>query len=258
MKHGKRINLIILAVLIFCVTAGAGVAADSAAQAEVYFQNKQYQEALAIWHQVAATGDVSAGTYFNIGMAESMLNNVPGAMLAFEKALRIKPGNKMITSAILAERKKIEDPTIPVEPFFVATWYKAFLSLMRPGYWALLGLVLLTGGLIHFLLKLKRQPGYAAGASRWSILMSVTGAMLLLIGLLGYLEIYRQNEAIINARCEIRQAPAEDSPLARILSPGEKVTITDHIGNWSKVSLLNLDEGWIKTDCMVPIRMGKE
>ena len=258
MKKGKQLSISILAVLVLGITAGSVVAADSAEQAEVYFQNKQYQEALAIWHQMAATGDVSAGTYFNIGMAESMLNNVPGAMLAFEKALRIKPGNKMITSAILAERKKIEDPTIPVEPFFIATWYKAFLALMRPGYWALLGLVFLTGVLIHVLLKLKRQPGYAAGASRWSILVSVTGAMLLLIGLLGYLEIYRQNEAIINTRCEIRQAPAEDSPLARILSPGEKVTITDHIGNWSKVSLLNLDEGWIKTACMVPIRMGKE
>lgn len=258
MKNSKRISRSIIAVLFFCMTADVVVAADDAGQAEVYFQNKQYKEALAIWHQMAAAGDVSAGTYFNIGIAESRLNNVSGAMLAYEKAKRLQPGNRLIKNAIVAERKRIEDATIPVEPFFISTWYKGFLALMRPGYWALLGLFFLTGGLIYFLLKLKRQPAYTKGVRRLPALVCGTGAMLLLVGVLSYLEIYRQNEAIINARCEIRQAPAEDSPLARVLAPGEKVTITDHIGNWSRVSLLNLDEGWIKTECMVPIRMGKE
>lgn len=258
MKNGKRISLSIIAVLFFCTTAGAGVAADSAGQAEVFFHNQQYKEALGIWHQMAERGDVSAGTYFNIGMAESRLNNVPAAMLAYEKALRLQPGNMLIKNAIVAERKRIEDATIPVEPFFMSNWYTSFLALMRPGYWALLGLFFLIGGLIHFLLKLKRQPASTTGFNRVPILVCTTGVLLMLVGLLSYLEIYSENEAIINAQCEIRQAPADDSPIARILSPGEKVTITDHIGNWRKISLLNLDEGWIKTECMIPIRMGKE
>ncbi len=258
MKSIRQVSITVIAVLVLFASAVAGVGANSGDQAEVYFQNKQYTEALAIWHQMAAAGDVSAGTYFNIGMAQSRLNNVPGAMLAYEQALRLQPGNSVITQAIVAERKKIEDATIPVEPFFIATWYKKFLALIRPGYWAILSLFFLTGGLIHFLLKLKRQPAGHVVINRSTWVVFAAGLLLALTGVLSYLEIYRENEAIISGRCEIRQAPADDSPLARILSPGEKVMITDQIGNWSKVSLLNLDQGWIKTECMVPVRIGKE
>ncbi|MEO6130579.1 MAG: SH3 domain-containing protein, partial [Saprospiraceae bacterium] len=63
----------------------------------------------------------------------------------------------------------------------------------------------------------------------------------------------RIDEAIVMNICESRQAASAESPVSRILYPGEKVRITDQISGWKKVSLLNLDEGWMNVDCLTSI-----
>ena len=68
---------------------------------------------------MVSTGNTCAGLYFNIGLAESALNHTGKAMLAFEQARRIKPGNSVILKAIVDEGEKITDATIPVDPFFL-------------------------------------------------------------------------------------------------------------------------------------------
>jgi pentatricopeptide repeat protein len=258
MKSIARTGIAWLLLMLCILPAGNAQAENSAQEAEAFFRQKQYKEALALWQKMISEGNTTAGVYYNTGLAESMLNNVPGALLAFEKGLRLHPGNALIKEAIKSERKKIENATIPVEPFFIREWYERLLALLRPGYWTFLGMGLLFAGLVHFLLMMKRTPAKAVVNRKWPVILSTAGLIAVLVGVLGYREIYRDNEAIVNVRCEIRQAPTADSPVMRAIAPGEKVTITDKIGDWYNVNLLNLDAGWIQKENLTPIRIGNE
>ncbi len=222
-------------------------------QAVVFFDQKEYDKALSIWYGMIESGNLSAGIFYNIGLAESQLNNTPKAMLVFEKALRLKPMNGAIQSAILAERKKIQLATIPVEPFFLSEWYKAVVTFLRPGYWSFLGLGLIGVIILSLFTVNTKIKTVERQVLRYKIPIALLGVCFVLTGWLSYREIYRDNEAIIVASCLVRQAPADDSPENRILYPGEKITMTDSIGEWYHVQFLNLDAGWLKRECLIPI-----
>jgi tetratricopeptide (TPR) repeat protein len=239
-----------------CILLSPGIHADPVAdQAADFFTQKEYAKALSIWYGMIESDNSSAGIFYNIGLAESQLRNTPKAMLGFEKALRLKPTNNTILSAISEERKKIQDATIPVEPFFLNEWYKSVVTLLRPGYWSLLGLSLFGLVILNLLRSTKKINTGERKVQRYNIPAAILGVCFVLIGLLSYREIYRENEAILAVSCEVRQAPAGDSPEVRTLYPGEKITMTDSIGEWYHVQLLNLDAGWLKKDCLLPIKI---
>lgn len=225
-------------------------AAPPEQEATSYFEKGQYVEALRIWYGMVENGRITSGLYFNIGLAEAKLGQTAKSILAFERALKIKPANAQIQKAIETERKKIEQAVIPVRPFFLSEWYKGFLSFLRPGVWTFLGLVLLLAAVAFYVKHSHRSGSGRRNSVSLFLGISGMGIALVLIGWLSYQEMYVQNGAIVHKRSEFRQAPSAESPLSRVLNPGEKVVIRDKIGDWYYVSLLNLDQGWIKEESL--------
>lgn len=225
--------------------------------AKRYFENKQFQEASAIWYDLVQSGKGTSGVYFNIGLAQSSLGNIPQAMLAFEKALRLEPSNKMIKKAIQLEREKMANAIIPVEPFFLLKWTTGLLAIFRPGYWSFFGLgALIFAVFLHIKrddLKIKSNPFLQ---HRAKLMISGLGLLFILLAFLSYSGLYRTDEAILHLPCEIRQAPSEDSPQLLALNPGEKMIILDQLTGWYRIRLLNIEEGWIKSDCVTRIDLG--
>jgi tetratricopeptide (TPR) repeat protein len=217
-------------------------------KAKTYFEQKQYDQALTTWYAMVDQGHSSAGLYFNIGVAESILHNVPEAILAYEQSLRLNPLNKVIKTAIVEERKKIENATIPVAPFFLSEWYKAIVTFFRPGWWAMIGVIMMCIGLLSLLaaqMSITSNQFLRPVVRTWLI---ISGVIFILMACLAYKEIYRKDEAILLVKSEIRQAADVNSPIVRTLYPGEKIRITDEIGNWYNVELLNLEAGWIEKE----------
>lgn len=250
MKQVLRVSHFLICSLCCLIFIGEASANNQEDEAEVLFQNKQYEEALDIWYGLVQSGNAGAGIYYNIGVSQSLLGNTPMAILAFEKALRFKPSNNKINDALVQERKKIKSAVIPVPTFFLTRWIEFVLSFLRPGYWAMIGLfffLLLTGWIInpkHKVLKNRERV-----RSQILILLT-TGILFILCAWLSYCQIYRTDEAIVVIESIFRQAPSVDSPPIRTIYPGEKVIVLDQIGNWYQVSLLNLDEGWVQKETL--------
>lgn len=225
-------------------------------QARKAYESGQYNEALEYWKEIYYSGNSDPDLIYNIGLCESMLGNLPGAMLFFEKAMRHKPSDQELRAAIQRERSKIENAVIPVQPFFLLEWWKALLAFLRPGMWALFGLILLLASLIKWLIinRLLKSNFYIPGKF-W--IYTIIGFSFVLISIFSYREQYRQNEGIIFSSCELNQGPSVQSPILRIIQPGEKVIIMDEISDWYKVNLLNLDEGWLKKECLQIIDAGE-
>lgn len=253
-----KTNPLYLLFLLICLNMPFGhQTLFSQSRADQYFEQGAYEEALSEWYEMVSSGNTSAGLYFNIGLAESALNHTGKAMLAFEQARRIKPGNSTIRKAIVDEREKIIDATIPVNPFFLKEWYRQIVMLFRPGVWAILGLVFLLLPVIRFVLFQQKSVGNWRISLKKSRVLLAVGFLLLILAFLSHAELHRSNEAIMGTACAFHQAPTADSPEIREIGEGEKVVIADQIGDWMNIYLLNQDAGWVKRDCLLPVRIGQ-
>jgi tetratricopeptide (TPR) repeat protein len=246
-----------LFLCLLCLLQGPQVslAGTSEDKAQSFFNEKRYKESLDIWYAMAASDQSTTGLYYNIGLAESALKHTPEAMIAFEKAMRLSPLNATIKEAILKERETIENATIPVRPFFLVTWYRGFLALLRPGYWAFLGLLILIFAVTRFIQRYLRAPDRIPQPSGKDISLVFTGVVLLVIGFLSYTSLYRDDEAILHIPCELKQAPSAESPSTATVYPGEKVVICDQLSGWYYLRMLNMEEGWIRMECVTRIQM---
>jgi tetratricopeptide (TPR) repeat protein len=218
-------------------------------QADSLFKAGRHQEAISIWEEVAKTSP-HAGLYFNIGLAHAHLGQTANAIYAFEQGLRLDPSNQRLSLELEKARKQIPDAVIPLEPFFLSEWYHSLILALRPGVWALLGLIVLLLLVLHALAAKGILPVRHLDPGKkylWGIL---PGVVMLLLAFLSYREIHRTDEAIVMQVCALRQAPAAESPVTRTLSGGEKVILKDRIGDWYHVALVNLDYGWIKEECL--------
>ncbi len=250
MKQESRFVHVLVCILCCLMFIGDVSANNPKEEAAILFQQKQYKEALDIWYGLVQSGNTGAGIYYNIGVSESILGQTPKAILAFEKALRFTSSDKKILEAIELERKKIENAVIPVPSFFLSKWIRSALSLLRPGYWAMIGLVnfiVLLFWMIRFKLMLLNKRNARA---RQVVLLFTAGVFFLLCAWLSYRQIYRTDEAIVVVESIFRQASSDASPSLRTIYPGEKVIVSDQIGDWYQVRLLNLDEGWVKSESL--------
>lgn len=248
----------LVSIFIFsaCSMYAGSVSKDKNDKATLFYSEGKYAEALEIWNELVSSGNTDPNLFFNIGSAEAVLGHTPESILAYEKAERLRPADKMINEAIKKERAKIDNAVIPVSPFFLIEGYHVFLALFRPGVWELIGLLFIGFALWQWLASINviRNFNLIGGSKYWYF--TGVGFFFLMVGILSYHRLHKHDESIVMSVCDCRKAASGESPLTRTLSPGEKVRVTDHIADWNKASLLNLDECWIKTNCLKSIEIG--
>ncbi|MFZ1675957.1 MAG: hypothetical protein WBP41_21525 [Saprospiraceae bacterium] len=241
--------------LAFSIQAGKALK-EKIDKASQYYVEGKYAEALEIWNGLVSSGNTDPNLFFDIGNAESLLGHIPESILAYEKAERLWPADDLINEAIKKERAKIDNAVIPASPFFLIEGYHNFLAIFRPGGWVLIGLLFIGFALWQWLVSINVIRNYSLIQGRKNWYITGVGFFFLMVGVLSYHRLHKHDEAIVMSACDCRKAASAESPLTRTLSPGEKVRITDHISDWNNVSLLNLDECWIKTGCLKSIEIG--
>lgn len=224
-------------------------------KATTSYNSGKYNEALAEWKTLYASGNLDPDLLFNLGNAASQVGNSAEAILYYEKALRYSPADNVIKTAIQKQREKIENAVIAGNSFFLMTWIDNLLSLFRPGIWALIGLILILISLIQWLRSIGIQGSGKITLPGKLWIYPMVGAAIVMISLFGYLRLYRMNEGVVFTSCELKQGPSLQSPQVRMVSSGEKVRITDELTGWYKVNLLNMDDGWMQKDCLKKIDM---
>ena len=219
------------------------------------YESGDYEVAIIKWKQLYRSGNSDPDLFINIGNTHSMLGNVPDAIMFYEKAKRYRAADSELQRAIKNERNKIADAVVPIQPFFLIEWVHAFLSFLRPGIWAAIGLGFLLIAVIKWLMSLNAITVNGFYVRGRNAIYLISGILFIVISGLSYKQIYRLDEGIILSVCELKQGPSAQSPLIRVVNPGEKVMLKDHISGWYKVNLLNLDEGWLEGDCLSVINV---
>jgi tetratricopeptide (TPR) repeat protein len=221
--------------------------AEAFRQAEDLYQQERYVEAIEIYESIRASGVEDGVLYYNLGNAYFKAGRLGFAILSYERALRLLPGDEDIRANLSFARELVsgglEPPPLPLAIGWVVDLYRR----LSPGVLAqVLSLAFLIGGSAATLLLLDRWPSL-----RTATLVVLTGAgvVALLAGtsLVAKLhgESNRVEAVVISENAYVRSGPGESSPRLAEIHEGLKVRILGEREGFLQVALANGLTGWV-------------
>lgn len=253
-NSGDTVRIILLfVVLCFSSFVNASVdtaksqQGDSSETAAAAYAKGDYQQAAECYTKLLKVGE-SAELYYNLGNCEYRLGNITQSIIAYERALRLNPGDSDTRYNLQFLRGKTIDKVVPVDEMFFVTWYHSLQNLMSIDAWAILAVSAFVLALILIL-------AYLFGSNILLRKIGFFGALVgLLIFVLGLLFAYQRKVAlsehniaiVLTPTLNVKATPAESSSDAFVIHEGTRLTITDSSMNaWYGVRLDDGKEGWL-------------
>ena len=253
-NSGDTVRIILLfVVLCFSGFVNASVdtaksqQGDSSETAAAAYAKGDYQQAAECYTKLLKVGE-SAELYYNLGNCEYRLGNITQSIIAYERALRLNPGDSDTRYNLQFLRGKTIDKVVPVDEMFFVTWYHSLQNLMSIDAWAILAVSAFVLALILIL-------AYLFGSNILLRKIGFFGALVgLLIFVLGLLFAYQRKVAlsehniaiVLTPTLNVKATPAESSSDAFVIHEGTRLTITDSSMNaWYGVRLDDGKEGWL-------------
>ncbi len=234
-------------LLIFCGHVYADHQEHKFNEANKYYQNGQYEEAISAYEEILGMEYESAELYYNLGNSFYKLGKNPQAILNYERASRLKPNDEDIKFNLQITNLQVVDkiPSIP-ELFYVK-----FINDMR-NYFSLHSLTLLTVFIYicfftFLIIWLLIKPG-----SLRRIFKTLSYGFVVILILFSFLFIskvfHKRVDAIVmEGEIDVRSAPSSDGTEIFKIHEGLKVKITDRRGDWIEIRLSDGKEGWLES-----------
>jgi tetratricopeptide (TPR) repeat protein len=243
-------NYILTALLISLFTLRA-VSQDSGTgkfnQGVTYFSAGTYNEALQAWTEVYNTGYRSASLCYNIGNVNFKLNNIPQAILFYERAYLLKPADEDINYNLQIARTLIVDRFQEIPELFFVRWYDFISLFLSSNMWARISI-------ISFVLSLLFLSLYIYSSKYRPKVMGFWFAVSLFVITIGsfvfsarnkYL-VYDSHKAIITTPViSGKSSPDNSGTDLFVLHEGTKVSVEDEVGDWLEIRLSDGNKGWI-------------
>lgn len=214
-----------------------------------------YTEASETYKKVVALGLESGDLYYNMGNAYFKMNDYAHAILYYERAKRLDPGNEDIDFNLKVANNKIADQIEPLPELFYKRWYYGIVNSFPSDTWARTGIFFfilsLFLGAVYLMSRvlILRKTGFWIGA-----LLFLFSLFSLLFAWSGHSAIQNAHEAIlISPTVTIKSSPDEKSVDLFVLHEGTKVQLKDQIGNWYEIRIANGSVGWIPASAVEKI-----
>lgn len=213
------------------------------------YRQGQYGQALGRYESILASGVHSSSLYFNMGNCCYKLQDIGHAVLYYEKALRLSPGDEDVLANLAITNIAVVDRITPLEKHLFFKIADGFLGVIpRKVLMILLVAVYLTGMLLVITAVISRKPAVKSAAMRSAV---VPGIVLVLLGVMLVGQIRRAGnrvEAVILAEVvQVKSAPNESAAMDLFsLHEGTKVRVDQHTDGWLEIVLADGKVGWIR------------
>jgi hypothetical protein len=246
----------LIAALFVCtgmVTAATPLvdAARIAGEAQASYETGDYATALARYDSVAQIA-ASAALYFNIGNCYFKLNDVPHAILHYERALLLAPGDEDIQANLDLARTLTVDRVNEIPGFTLGTSWQRFRGGADPDQWSrrslwgcLLFFTLLAGAVLGRRVVVRRLSLIGAGIALIATVAAVSFAWD------RHREATAHDHAIIlTPNVDVTSEPRRESTVLFVLHQGTKVRVLQERNGWTEVRLANGSVGWMPPGSM--------
>lgn len=217
------------------------------AEGDSAYMRNDYAAAIQIYESLLKKGE-AAEIYYNLGNSYYKADDIAKAILNYERALLLQPGNMDIRANLEIARSKTIDKVVSVPDIFFVAWTKSLINCLSVDAWAKLGVVLFILSLISFSLFffskqiVWKKSGFIAG-----ITFLVFVILSNVFALEQKDELINRNEAIIlSPSVTVRSTPSESGTSLFILHEGHKIEIKDNsMREWKEIRLEDGKVGWV-------------
>ncbi len=245
-KHIRVKETAVIALLLLIPLSASAVTKERADSA---YAQEHYQQAIADYEALLKSG-VSADIYYNLGNAYYRTDNITKAILNYERALLLSPGDDDIRFNLQMARSKTIDKITPQSEMFFVTWYHSLVNLMSVDAWARTALFTLAIAIVLVLL-------YLFSDRMWLRKLGFFGALaLVIVFLLSNLFAFQQKHKlthrtgaiVITSAAAVKSTPSKNGTDLFILHEGTCVTMTDQsMREWKEIRMADGRKGWIET-----------
>lgn len=208
-----------------------------------FYANGSYADALNEYNKLVGEDQLSASLYYNIGNTYFKLNELGECIWAYEKALKINPGDKDILYNLDFAKQQTFDK-IEGEESSIGNWLKMNLFSFSINMWSILSVLfsfLLAFGIVLFFTRKKHKNiGLTIGFASLLFLF-----VCIILAHLHKSQILEQNYAVVITEViEVKTSPSDTAPKSFELHEGTKVSLLRTNENWIEITI-NGNTGWI-------------
>ena len=244
----RNISRIIIGVILFCVSYICVFAQDAdIKEAETAYAAEQYDKAIELYESILKSYGDSYELYYNLGNSYYKDGKIAHAILNYERALLIKPGDSDVRFNLELAKQQTVDKIEPIQEFFLIEWFDAVQNLFGVDSWATLGIVcfvLFIGCLVLFFF------------SKWMRIKKVgfyLGILLFFVVIFANIFAYNQKNELVNRKgaivfaptVTVKSSPDNSGTDLFVLHEGTKVLIRSAIGDWIEIMFEDGNVGWI-------------
>ena len=240
----KKILSIIGAILVSISMMGQE---DLIAKGDSAYKQELYTDAISLYETVLNQGYESASLYYNLGNAYFNINILSSAILNYERAKMLDPGDPDIEFNLNIANSMITDKIEVVPEIFYVRWWKSLRSSANLHTWTIAGIiafvlfVICTG--IFFLSRALFMRKFAF----WS------GVILFLLSVALFFMTYtkydiesKHLEAIVfDPTITVKSSPSQLGKDLFVIHEGTKVFIIEQINDWCNIRIANGSDGWL-------------
>lgn len=216
------------------------------------YSDGKFEDAVKAYESIVKQGYQSDILYYNLGNAYYKTKNISAAILNYERALVLNPGDENIKFNLDLARTFTVDRIEPLPEFFLVSFFSRFRQLMSTNGWAYTGLFFLISSLI-----LAYFFWFTFNPNIKRITFSA-GVFTILITLLSFTFSFQQKNMIVNhpygilmpSVVAVKSSPGDSGKDLFVLHAGTKVKIIDSVGNWHEVRIPDGNIGWILKETM--------
>lgn len=250
--------VVIVIMMVTCLTTMNGNTSSQGAviqKASDAYRAGEYTQAVELYSKILKEGYTAPYLFYNLGNAYFKSGDYPNAILNYERAKRMDPGNEDFEVNLNIANTKISDKIEPMPELFLVRWIKGWVFMLSVDLWAYLTVILIvlsvTGTTLYIAARylLLRKIGF------WSGLLFLTLSLISMgSAWSGHHYSTRSTEAIIfTPTITVKSSPDENSTDLFVLHEGTKVTILDQINSWYEIKIANGSVGWLPGTSMEKI-----
>ena len=244
-KPAAETAMLLLVMLCMPLT----ISAITKENADAEYNKGNYQQAIHDYEELLHKG-VSADLYFNLGNAYYRTDNITRAIINYERAFMLSPGDEDIRFNLQLAQSKTIDKISPESEMFFVTGYHSLVNSKSIDQWAYLAIGSIIAMLVLVLFYLfsgnmiLRKIGFFGAA------------FMLVLFILSNVFAYQQRNqlrerdtAIVTTpTVNVRKTPKVDATAVFVIHEGTKVKVIDKsISDWISIKLADGREGWLQT-----------
>ncbi len=224
-------------------------------QANTAYINADYRRAIELYHAIENQDLASAKLYYNTGNAYFRDGKIGQAILYYNKALNLAPGDPDIRYNLDVANSYTKDHIQSVPEFFAHKWVRSVRQTLSGNAWGILSViflaVMLFSTMVYLLVRIPlfRKIGFFTAIA--ALFLFIVSTSFAVVERRHYIS--PSDAIVMNAAVSVKASPDKTGTDLFVLHEGTKVSVGNRMDSWVEITISDGKKGWIESKAIAMI-----